>query len=545
MWPEQVSRDKGAGAAIQTKPRMAYLGVFTLLWVTVAGFFLVPGFTGNEDVYLLRGQQLLDHTYLAADWLWGFQPETSFVRVPFDWFSAGLGSMTPSVIATAIIGRGLMWMLVLAGLVWGMRAVEIAPLVVGVGTLIWLFIGQSWMAGEWVLGGVESKVFAYACLFFAIGCAAHSRWAIAGGLVGVAVWSHVLVGAWGGFALGVAALLVGGVSSIQPVLRYSAAAALVGMPALVYAAGKMLFVAGDDVAVAPYLDAGVASRLFVEFRNPHHLDPAGFLTPLRFLLGVVLFTLAWLASRRAGLASEHVRLLRGVMLGMMVCFALALVFRSLSLWSLLKFYPARVADTLLPLFTLLILAQFAYHRCGIYLRSLPGWERTLGSRISIVVVVVWLFWATVLFTPRVPTAIALATNPLPDDPLVSWVHEYTEPDDVLAVHPCLAPAYQYLQRAQVVSFKSAPVAPVQFSRWYERLNALADGASLTSTGFAVCEEVTPHFRQLDTAALLVLRAGYNADYYLIDATRDDLEPYVISRLANWTLVDLAALEAGV
>ena len=65
------------------------------------------------------------------------------------------------------------------------------------------------MAGEWVIGGVEAKGFAYVLVFLGLEALAANRWNRVWLLLGAASAFHVLVGGWAAVAAGLAWLLTG------------------------------------------------------------------------------------------------------------------------------------------------------------------------------------------------------------------------------------------------------------------------------------------------------------------------------------------------
>ncbi len=52
------------------------------------------------------------------------------------------------------------------------------------------------LSGEWVIGGMEAKIFAYAALWMGLACMCTDRWPMAWIWMGVASAFHVLVGGW-------------------------------------------------------------------------------------------------------------------------------------------------------------------------------------------------------------------------------------------------------------------------------------------------------------------------------------------------------------
>ena len=62
--------------------------------------------------------------------------------------------------------------------------------------LFLLLVDKCHLAGEWVIGGVEAKSFAFPFVFWALAAMLNGRWRISWILVGVASAFHVLVGGW-------------------------------------------------------------------------------------------------------------------------------------------------------------------------------------------------------------------------------------------------------------------------------------------------------------------------------------------------------------
>src|SRR5262245_4177505 len=64
--------------------------------------------------------------------------------------------------------------------------------------------GTGNLSGEWLIGGVEAKGFAYAALLLALAAAGSGAWIEAGIEAGVAISFHPVVGVWGAGALAAA-----------------------------------------------------------------------------------------------------------------------------------------------------------------------------------------------------------------------------------------------------------------------------------------------------------------------------------------------------
>ena len=62
--------------------------------------------------------------------------------------------------------------------------------------LLVALIDRTNFAGEWIVGGVEGKCFAYALVFWALAEITEKRWRRVWPLLGLAAAFHVLVGGW-------------------------------------------------------------------------------------------------------------------------------------------------------------------------------------------------------------------------------------------------------------------------------------------------------------------------------------------------------------
>jgi hypothetical protein len=223
----------------------------------------------------------------------------------FGWLSLWLGPA-----ALAWTGRLLAWLL----LAWSWQRLSVAVVPrpwysVLTAALFVCLTERCHMAGEWVIGGVEAKDFAYAFVFLALEAIVRNRWNRGLLLLGAAAAFHVLVGGWAVVAAGVAWLrLVAQPPSAAPP---SAAPPLRSLwPGIL--GGLLLALPGLWPSLA--LDWGVdpqtarqAHEIYVFERLPHHLVLAGMRRD--FIVRFALLGLLWLLlgqwEKRALLTGEQ------------------------------------------------------------------------------------------------------------------------------------------------------------------------------------------------------------------------------------------------
>ncbi len=202
------------------------------------------------------------------------------------------------------------------------------------------------MAGEWVIGGVEAKGFAYVLTFLGLEALALGRFNRVWPLLGAAAAFHVLVGGWAVVAAGMAWLLIGKdrptILSMIPSLLFGF---LLSLPGLV---PSLALTWGSDPAVVAF-----ANQIYVFERLGHHLDPAGF--PPGFALRFVALSVVWAAIWNYGpRSSENNRVqafVAGTLVLSLVGVAVAVVFANnpARAAGLLRFYWFRLSDFAVPM----------------------------------------------------------------------------------------------------------------------------------------------------------------------------------------------------
>lgn len=276
----------------------AWETVAMLLLFAAAGAWPVPDV--NETVYLTKARHHVDPRWAAGDWFL----ETPDAHGAFYLLFGPLAAALPLEQA-AWVGRWLGWL----ALAVGFRA-AVAPLVATTAARILaaaifsLAVRSTTMAGEWLIGGCEAKVFSWALLLAALGAWFRGACPRAALLAGAATALHPLVGGWGAIAIAGAwtgrrlGLMPDGVTAAAA----DAAAADSGhrRPLRWLLAAVAIALAAWGIVPAVGLTAGVdaearelADRIYVVDRLSHHLLPRTFAEPLvcRHLLAVIVWLL--------------------------------------------------------------------------------------------------------------------------------------------------------------------------------------------------------------------------------------------------------------
>ena len=435
------------------------------VWAVFVAFSLVqatvPGV--NETHYLAKSRHVWLPSWCAGDlFLESSNPHLVFYRT-VGWLASVFEFRDAAVIGRVICLGVLAWgWVTLSSAATGRRGRGALSAVL----FLTLASMGNW-SGEWVVGGVESKVPAYGLAMAAAGCLIESRLAAAGLLAGLAVSFHPVVGLWFVLAMAGAAVLAafGGLPSPPSRRRQQLIAAglfaVASLPGLVPAASLL---AGADAELST-----AAARYQVTVRLAHHLNPATF--PLAAYRGFAL-TLLLLAVLGA-IASPRRRWLPA-MAGFATLFAAVGVAVGLSGdlatsdWrvSLLKFYPFRLADVLVPMAACVGAADLGLRA----LRGDAGRRRRWTPRtLSGSVVFVALAAAALLIPTRDRDSSRLSPRRRADwVETLSWVRRNTPADAVILSTDSQWAVKWYAQREEYANYKDCPQDAESIARWRRR-----------------------------------------------------------------------------
>ena len=271
-----------SGARLSRRQVAAEVGLILLVFF-LQGAWPVPD--TNEAHYLSKAIHYWNPDWVAADAFLDSDDTHQVFYFTFGWLSLWL-----EPVALAWTGRILCWGL----MAWGWQRLSLALVprrwfsVLGAAVFVCLQ-SRYQLAGEWVVGGVEAKGFAYALVLFGLESLVRGRWNRVWLLFGAAGAFHVLVGGWSVVAAGLAWIVLGkdrpGIRSMLPGLL---GGFMLSLPGLLPAA---LLTRGVDEEVIR-----TANQIYVFARLGHHLVPDRFLPAdvARFLL----LTTVWLAYCR-------------------------------------------------------------------------------------------------------------------------------------------------------------------------------------------------------------------------------------------------------
>lgn len=450
-----------------------------------AGAWPVPDV--NEAVYLTKARHAADPTWGRGD----FFLETPDAHGVF-YLIAGPLAAALSLEHAAWIGRIAGWALLAIGFRHATVPLLAAPWARVVAACAFSFaLRNTTAAGEWVIGGCEAKVFAWAAVLGALGEVAAGRFAAAFCLAGIGTAFHPIVGGWALIAIvGTWTVMtwMPVTSTASRMLKGSAGEASSRRPrggaswaAAALVAGGLLAVAAG-VVPALGLTAGVdeatrvaATKIYVVDRLSHHLLPRTFADGMiaRHLLAVAVW---WLLSLLVPASAAR----RRIMVFTLTALAISAAGIGISLlepwapataYSLLRFYWFRLADVAVPFALATTLAAVLEDRdaCSRLAVGRTAWLRAAAIGLLALDLALqsrhWPLAGRDAVAPRADVKLV----PAPWADICAWVREHA-PADACFLTPRGAASFTWRTgRREVVSWKNSPQDAASLVEWRKRI----------------------------------------------------------------------------
>lgn len=315
------------------------VGLIVLLCYLYAGS---PPPGKNEAHYLGKAKQYWQPEWCAGDFFFESGDAHEVFYWTFGWVTKHL-----SLPATAWLGRLITWFLF--AYAWRLFVTKLTntrwAALLSFGMLVPL-VHYGHLAGEWLIGGIEAKGFAYPLVFIAMAKAIEGRWWIVWPLLGLASTFHVLVGGWAVAAHLIAWWLRREEDNLQwtDLLPWLVLGGLFALPGLLPAVGLK----GDATAA----EVSEANRTYAFRRLSHHLI---FYRFAFFRIACFAATCgAWWYSTKLWTPTDRMRKLNAIVIGSLAiaaagfCLDIALApFNSLRA-GVLRYYWFRLSDIMVP-----------------------------------------------------------------------------------------------------------------------------------------------------------------------------------------------------
>lgn len=443
--------------------------------------FPIPG--TNEPHYLCKAKHYWNPQWCAGD----FFLESSNAHSVFYQI---VGALTQwlSLHDTALFGRLAGFLLLAIG--WFRLFRVLTPGLWSPLISAWTYLGITAIgnfSGEWIIGGIESKVFAYGFLFLSLANAGEQRWNRAAIYAGLTISWHPVVGVWA-LLCSVFSLLCLWLTQKKSPTRISLREAV---PKAIPASGLLILCALPGLIPAVNLllhsdsrDNFAANYIQVFYRIKHHLDPMDFHT-FGYLLYAGLLGLWFFLRRKQNTAFAN-RFFQCFILGTigLACIGFLLgagprpasempyyAFRM----SLLKFYPFRLFDALLPLAVTMALVNSVSQQ---FFETGKTGEKSssasLSPRKAVVAVLSLSIFTAVLYSAWITPPIHKMSPAQRQDWIdaCQWIQQNTRETTLFLTPSGESDFKWFAQRPEYVTVKDCPQDAPGVVEWNRRLKYL-------------------------------------------------------------------------
>ncbi len=464
-------------------PRSLFIRLPTwFLWLTEIALLVLVCFIYagdeppmvNEAHYLVQAKNFWQPAWCARDVFVSSSKAHWLFYVVFGW-----PTQYVSLSTTAWMGRFVGWTMIAIGLsrlchcALRMRFASIAVAVVWIAG-----VEYANLAGEWVIGGIESKVPAYGLMLLGISYLVQRNWSGVWLWLGAASAFHVLVGGWSVVAAAFAWWIVERPRrDVKPFFTWSlllgGAISLVGLvPSLALTLGTP-----DDASTA-------AARIYTYFRLSHHLAPASFYPSWYLRHGLLLISLLLAAYAGRTMKSSRLKPLTVFASGAIVIMSIGLLLGALPAIApdlaakVLRFYWFRLSDSVVPLcFGVIIVRLLTARKTPMPIRLVAGGIVILASAV-----IAYSSYerGQIAIPPSVDQRLlGLDPDASPEKQqhvfedwvaVCEWVRTSTPRDEIL-----LTPRHQqsfkwYAHRGEVVNWKDVPQDVSSLLQWRRRFS---------------------------------------------------------------------------
>jgi len=473
----------------------------------------VPGI--NEPHYLSKAKHFWNPDWCRGDLFL----DSSNTHLVF-YQTLGLLTRTLTLEQTAWIGRAVALSLLAVG--WTFLVSRLVPGLWSSLWSAWVFLALQAIgnySGEWMIGGVEAKVFSYALVLWGLAFLINHRLNRAAFSAGLAVSFHPIVGIWSLACAGFAGIISwrrrrdqqtpSGRATAGKTLTAAALLLVCSLPGLIPA---LRLISSDPARIRFQADF-----IQVSYRLKHHLDPMQFSKTA--VLSYVVLTLLWLVGRRWASLTEHERWFARFVVGAISLAVLGWAvgfgprpLKEMPFYEfrvrLMKFYPFRLADVMVPLAGSVVLVGVV--QAWLFQeRSLESpFFRHLRNGLA------WLlFGGMMLFGLLWPGA---EKNTSRMDPhqlsdwraACRWIAAETPRESLFLSLPSHSWAFKwYAERPEFVAYKDCPQDPAGIVEWNRRLLKISKWAKKNYRGGFSDEELQELQAATGATYLIANRSG--------------------------------------
>ncbi|MCK5834025.1 hypothetical protein KAH81_10205 [bacterium] len=463
-----------------------------------------PGY--NEFDVLAVARHFADPDWISGDWYLG---QRIGYRYLFN-IIAGFPAKTLSFLTLIFFGRLILLIIFSIALTKIIRSLRILILAF-IPLLAYFITNQSLFAQEWMIGGLETKAFAYAFILLALAFSLERKAYLTAFFLGLSFSFHILVGFYGAVCLGLSFLIIYGRSVLFP----STKKLLTTLAILILSGCFGIYSVVQYIFASASANKQLASELHVLYRVSHHVLPSAWNN--NYWAPIILCITAFLTVIFTKTRSKSNKLITLSTLFSLSFFGLGIVFYLSDFSGGLRFYLFRFADVYVPFSIMLLVATF--------ISSTMEAKSNRVKKVFIILMyilngLVLIYGITIGYNDSKIYKKTFKNGYLYRDlelqKTLKWISCNTEKNAVFLIPPSLEEFYFTALRPAFVTLKHSPQNDTEIIEWFERIK-LCNGESPPPRGIGIYryeDEIDSHYFNLDEANLRVIASNYTIDFYL-------------------------------
>lgn len=493
------------------------VGIIFLIMVL---FFFKFHIVDNEMDVLPYARAFYNPNWLQTDWY-------LHLHIPYRFlfsYPVGWGVETFGWVPTMVVGR-LISYLTIAIAFWKVRKClfpkhPFSTYLVLI--LLYILLFRFGMGpGEWIVGGLDTKVFAYAFVILSFTQLLNNRLTASLAFGGLALSFHLLVGGYHLICLLPLVLIKmsSGTWTIQTLIKSAFFFAVAG--------GVGLYAVADQLLFGPEYDSIPAWAFYVERRVDHHVLPSQF--PLLWWILMLFFTVLNITlDLRA--KSDLIKNIAVYNVGTVALAAVGLIIWVWGETHLLRFYFFRFSDGLLPFFSIMAAALFLFEKKTITLPLKVGLKNLWGP-ILIAILIVPAAYQFIEQSRWNADEFLWAKSA--DREMAEWIKQNTPTDRVFLTHTSQKYWYMHFERPVFATYKNAPQSAPDIDEWVNRLAYLNKGTDPRNQGL-----VYQNFMALNKGDIIDLQSEYPRVEFALMPFNKVLDYPILYRTNKFILYDL-------
>ncbi len=451
-----------------------FLKIFSLVIIIMISRFVMM-IDYNEMVYVPYGYRLFNSNWLVNDWsLSSGVAYLSTFGYPTGFFVHYFG-----FIPTIFIGRIISYFLFAFAYQKLLKAVKLKFALGAISLMVYLtFFPNGMNVGEWMIGGFESKVFAYSFILLAISAAIRNNIGLSLLYSGISLSFHPLIGSYHCICL--ASILVYQVVcqevSVKQIIRKSHLLLVGGFLGFFAILSYLLNQGGAELN-------SLAWEILVKVRNPFHNLPKLYPQALLFPLVFTMFNIASLFLFK----KKEIQSLTFYILSATSISFLGILIFLIGDQSLLRYYLFRLNDAVQPFLTLTIIFVILQNRLADF--STMFINKEIAKKRLLIGILLGLF---LFYSVKHRSQISefskwssynkdeIKRRGSEDLDMMEWIKENTSTNAVFIVPIEMEDFYVTAERALFVSWKYTPLKSTDIIQWYDRMVFINNGQELLS-----------------------------------------------------------------